>query len=69
MLDTQSAKQLSLSVEEAMQATSLGRNSIFDEIKSGRLRSFTVGRRRLVSEQAIRDWIADRESEQARGAA
>lgn len=69
MLDTNPTTRLSLSIPEAMQATSLGRNSIFDEIKAGRLRSFTVGRRRLVSEKAIRDWIADREAEQARGAA
>jgi len=47
-----------------MEVTGLGRNSIYEEINAGRLLSFRVGRRRFVSEQAILNWIADREAEE-----
>ena len=33
------------------------------EIKAGRLRTFKVGARRLISIDALRDWIRDREAE------
>ncbi len=35
----------------------IGRSKIYEELASGRLRSVRVGRRRLVPEQAIADFI------------
>ncbi|MFL0276985.1 helix-turn-helix domain-containing protein [Mycobacterium sp. SMC-19] len=44
-------------VEAVMQRLSIGRSMVFDLIRSGELRSVKVGRRRLVSETAINDYI------------
>jgi excisionase family DNA binding protein len=38
------------------------RETVFRLIKDGHLPSFTVGRKRLVSERALQKFIADRES-------
>ena len=57
-------RRLAHPIPNAMEVTGLGRNSIYEEINAGRLLSFRVGRRRFVSEQAILNWIADREAEE-----
>lgn len=44
-------------VPEAAQQIGVSRALAFKLIASGRLRSFRVGRRRLVSAEAIRDFI------------
>jgi hypothetical protein len=41
-----------------MERLKLGRNSVFDLMSSGQLRSIKVGRRRLVSESALVECIA-----------
>jgi excisionase family DNA binding protein len=45
-------------IERAQERLGVGRSKIFELIASGQLRSVCVGRRRLVPEQAIRDFIA-----------
>lgn len=45
-------------VESVMERLSLGRSTVFALIASGDLRSVKVGRRRLVSEAAITEYIA-----------
>lgn len=49
-----------LSVDEAATMLGLGRSVIYGEIGAGRLRSVKVGRRRLLSAEAVRAYIADR---------
>lgn len=44
-------------VEAVMARLSVGRSTVFELIASGELRSCKVGRRRLVSEAAIADYI------------
>jgi excisionase family DNA binding protein len=46
------------SVETVMVRLNCGRNTVFSLISSGQLRSVKIGRRRMISEQAIRDFIA-----------
>ena len=46
-------------VEAVMQRLSLGRSMVFELIANGQLRSCKVGRRRLVSEAAICEYIAN----------
>lgn len=46
-----------LSVPEVMASTGLSRATIYGEINAGRLRSFKVGARRLVSPAALSDWV------------
>jgi excisionase family DNA binding protein len=45
-------------IEQAQERLGVGRSKVFQLIGSGELRSVQVGRRRLVPEQAIRDFIA-----------
>ncbi len=44
-------------IESVMDRLKLGRSTVFAELASGRLRSVKVGRRRLVSEAAITEFI------------
>ncbi|SCL16772.1 transcriptional regulator, AlpA family [Micromonospora nigra] len=46
-----------LRVEEAARALGIGRSLVYDLIRSGRLRSFKVGSRRLIPAAAIDDVI------------
>jgi excisionase family DNA binding protein len=45
-------------VPEAMVLLSIGRSVIYEQIRSGRLRSVTQGRARLIPASAIADYIA-----------
>jgi excisionase family DNA binding protein len=45
------------SVEEVMERLRVGRSTAFDLIRTRRLRSVKVGRRRLVSEAALVEFI------------
>ena len=50
-------------VYKAAELAGVSRATLYQEIKSGRLRTFKVGARRLISSDALRDWIRDREVE------
>lgn len=50
-------------VTEAMAVLSLSRSVIYEEIRSGRLRSVKRGRSRLISASAIADYVALLEQE------
>lgn len=53
-----------LTIKEARQALGgIGNATIYEEIDAGRLRTFCIGRRRLVSLAAIDDYIAQQERE------
>ena len=45
-------------VKDAMVILSLSHTSIYEQIRSGRLRSVKEGRRRLITASAIADYIA-----------
>ncbi len=45
------------SVSEVCEWTGLGRTRLYEEMNSGRLRSVKIGRRRLIPEQALADWL------------
>jgi excisionase family DNA binding protein len=44
-------------IESVMERLKLGRSTVFSVLASGQLRSCKVGRRRLVSEAALVDFI------------
>jgi excisionase family DNA binding protein len=50
-------------IHEVLQLLPLSRSVLYEQIRSGRLRSVKQGRARLVSEKAIRDYIALLETE------
>jgi excisionase family DNA binding protein len=45
-------------VVEAMVVLSMSRSAIYEQIRSGRLRSVTQGRARLIPASAIADYVA-----------
>ena len=55
---TRTIQPSGLSVPEVMESTGLSRQTVYNEINAGRLRTFKVGRRRLVSPAALADWVA-----------
>ena len=54
-------------VKDAMVVPSMGRTAIYEQIRSGRLRSVTEGRTRLIPASAIAEYIAllEREADAA----
>ncbi len=54
---------ISLTVEQVAKRNQLCRQSIYNEINAGRLRSFKVGKSRRITEQAEQEWIREREAE------
>ena len=53
-------------LEEAAEALGVSRRTVYIEISPGRLQSFTIGRRRLISEEALRRYVEARERESAK---
>jgi excisionase family DNA binding protein len=47
-----------LRVEDVARALGIGRSTVYDLIRSGRLRSIKIGRRRLVPRDAVEALIA-----------
>jgi excisionase family DNA binding protein len=52
-----SSEKLAYSVAEAMHATGLGKNKIYDEISNGRLVAKKVGGRTIIAASAIGEWL------------
>jgi excisionase family DNA binding protein len=49
-------EQLAYTVEQFIGATKVGRTKAYEEIASGRLATYKVGRRRYISARAIAEW-------------
>lgn len=47
-----------LTIDEAISSTRTSRATLYREINAGRLKTVKVGRRRYVTPQAIREWVA-----------
>ena len=56
---------LALSINEAAQTIGISRATVYKEITAGRLRTFQINSRRLVSVTEIQNYIAAREAETA----
>lgn len=48
-------------IPETVEALGLSRATLYELIRTGELRTYTVGRRRYCSEEAIREFIRTRE--------
>ncbi len=55
---TEAADRQLYKIADAMVVLSMSRSVIYDQIRSGRLRSVTQGRSRLIPASAIADYIA-----------
>lgn len=58
-----SLPKVSCSIEEAGEATSLSRNALYRAIAANEIRTFKIGRRRMVSALALQEFIARKERE------
>ena len=56
-------EKLLLRVDEAAQATGLGRSKLYELLASGELTSVAVGRSRRIPAEALRKWVAERSAE------
>jgi excisionase family DNA binding protein len=56
--------RVAYSVAEAAAVLGIGRSLAYEMVGRGELRSFTIGRRRLVSADAIAELVAELESQQ-----
>ena len=50
-------------IKETSEILRQSHQTIYNEINAGRLETFKVGKRRYVSEKALRKYIKDREAE------
>jgi len=48
-------------IEEAGRLLGVSRMSVYDAIHQGELRTFRIGRRRLISSDALQDYVRQRE--------
>lgn len=62
-LDMPETWPLAVSPGEAALLVGLGRTRLYEELRSGSLRSFKLGRRRMISVAALEEWLAAREAE------
>lgn len=59
------ADRISLTVRETLEATGLSRTGFYGLVANGELPTFTIGKRRYVSGDALRSWIASRSAASA----
>jgi excisionase family DNA binding protein len=55
------AEPLAVSPGEAARLAGLGRTTIYDALGSGALRSIKIGKRRLITIEALRAWLLSHE--------
>ena len=57
-------EKLAYSIAEFIQASGIrSRTGVYSEINKGRLKTFKVGRRRLISREAAEQWLERRQRE------
>ena len=58
---------LAVSPNEAARLIGIGRTMLYAALSDGTLASFKVGKRRLITVEAIKDWLKAREVENSSG--
>lgn len=62
-LINQAAQILAVSPNEAARLCSIGRTTLYQALSSGDLRSVKIGTRRLITLEALRDWLKRNETQ------
>lgn len=60
-LFTQASQILAVSPNEAARLCSIGRTTLYAALSSGELKSIKIGTRRLITIDALRDWLKKNE--------
>lgn len=58
---TQAAQILAVSPNEAARLCSIGRTTLYAALSSGNLKSVKIGTRRIITIDALRDWLKTNE--------
>lgn len=61
-LINQAAQILAVSPNEAARLCSIGRTTLYAALSSGELKSVKIGTRRLITLEALRDWLKRNET-------
>ncbi|HCP82086.1 MAG TPA: DNA-binding protein [Octadecabacter sp.] len=61
-LISQAAQILAVSPNEAARLCSIGRTTLYAALSSGELKSVKIGTRRLITLDALRDWLKRNET-------
>ena len=61
------AQRLAYSIDDITKQVGIGRSFLFEEIKAGRLLVKKAGRRTLVSDAALREWLSNQPAKSAGG--
>lgn len=61
----QSMNPIAVSPNEAARLSGVGRTTIYAALSSGDLKSIKIGTRRLITVEAIKDWLKAGEAENA----
>ena len=61
-LVTQAAQLLAVSPNEAARLCSIGRTTLYAALSSGELKSVKIGTRRLITMDALREWLTKNEA-------
>lgn len=59
---TQAVQILAVSPNEAARLCSIGRTTLYAALSSGELKSVKIGTRRLITMEALRDWLKRNEA-------
>jgi excisionase family DNA binding protein len=62
-LITQVAQVIAVSPNEAARLCSIGRTTLYAALSSGELKSIKIGTRRLITLDALRDWLKRNETQ------
>ena len=50
-------QMLAYGINQAVEATSMGRSFLYEEIRAGNLKTFKVGARTLIAAEDLRAWL------------
>ncbi len=56
-MQTECQNRLAYSVNQAVEATSVGRSLLYEEIRAGKLKTFKVGSRTLIASEDLATWL------------
>lgn len=60
MFEAQPSKEVTLAhtIDGATRSSKCGRTKVYDEIRKGRLRARKIGRRTIILDADLKDWLA-----------
>jgi excisionase family DNA binding protein len=56
-MHTDATPHLAYGINQAVEATSIGRSLLYEEIRAGKLKTFKVGSRTLIAAEDLSRWL------------